>query len=167
MKNILFIALLTLAIACGGKDEKTEAIFKEAGILHNEAIAIHDSIMPLMKNINELKASLSMKKDSLVGKNDSLANQLQGQISEIEAVSQEMKTWMSNLVEVPGNEHEHHDHEGEEHKEDEKEEEHKHEHGAKVEVTPEQLLEIQKEAKANILKIRDNTVNILNKSKVN
>lgn len=165
MKNILFIALLAFAVACGGKDEKTEAIFREAGALHNEAVAIHDSLMPLMKGINTLKASLSAQKDSLVGKNDSLANQLQAQISEIETTSQEMSAWMGNLVEVPGNEHEHHHHEGEEHKEGE--EGHKHEHGAKVDVTPEQLLDIQKEAKVTILKIKESVISILNKSKSN
>ncbi|TAH18682.1 MAG: hypothetical protein EAZ08_10870 [Cytophagales bacterium] len=164
MKNLLFIGLLAFIFACGGKDEKAEIIFKEAAVLHNEAVAIHDSIMPMMKQINDLKAQLSAQKDSLAGKNDSISNQLQGKISEIEAISQEMSTWMANLVEVPGNEHEHHHHEGEEHKEGE--EEHKHEHGEKVEVTPEQMLEIQKETKANIIKIKDKASAILEKYSV-
>lgn len=164
MKNLLFIGLLAFVFACGGKDEKAEAIYKEAAVLHNEAVAIHDSVMRTMKQINDLKVQLSAQKDSLSGKNDSLANGLQDKIGEIEALSQEMSAWMTSLVEVPGNEHDHHHHEGEEHKEGE--EEHKHEHGAKVEVTPEQMLEIQKETKANIIKIKDKASAILEKYSV-
>ncbi len=154
MKNIGLIALFAFILACGGKDEKAEATLKEAAKLHNEAVAIHDSLMPKMKEINELKAKLAAQKDTLAGKNDSLATSLQTQISAMETVSQEMRTWMENIVEVPGNEHHHH-HEGEEHK-GEHEHDHAHEHGKKVDVTPEQMLEIQKEIKANVLKIKDN-----------
>jgi seryl-tRNA synthetase len=156
MKNVLLFALLTFACACGGKDEKAEATLKEAARLHNEAVAIHDSLMPMMKEINMLKVALVAQKDSLTGKNDSLAGSLQTQIAALDAVSQEMRTWMENIVEVPGNEHHHH-HEGEAHKEGEA---HDHEHGKKVDVTPEQMLEIQKEIKANILKIKDKVIQL-------
>jgi len=166
MKNILFIGLVAFVLACGGKDEKSEVIFKEAAVLHNEAMAIHDSVMPLMKQINELKAQMTVQKDSLLGKNDALSNQLQAQIGEIEGISKEMSEWMGNLVEVPGNEHDHHDHEGEENKEGEHEEHNHEEHGKKIEVTPEQLLEIQKETKANILKIKEKAIAVLNKASI-
>jgi predicted glycoside hydrolase/deacetylase ChbG (UPF0249 family) len=154
MKKLIYILSL-LIFACGGKDEKSEAILKEAAKLHNEAVAVHDSLMPMMKKINELESQLSVKKDSLVGKNDSLANQVQAEIVNMEAISAEMKTWMESIVEVPGNE-EHHHHEGDGH-------EHKHDHSEKVEVTPDQMLEIQKEMKVNILKIKEKVKNVLDK----
>lgn len=149
MKNVvyLFVFLITL-IACGGKDEKSEQLLKEAAQIHNEAMAIHDSLMPKIKKINDLKANLILQKDSLVGKNDSLAGELQKQIATIEEIGSDMKLLMENMVEVPGNEaHHHHEHgEGHEH--------HDHNH-SKTEVTSEQMLEIQKEMKANILKIKE------------
>ncbi len=154
----LFILLaMFILFSCGGKDEKTEAILKEAAKWHNEAAAIHKELMPKMKEIEALKATLTAQKDSLIGKDESMVSQLESQIMDLENISKEMKEWMENIVEVPNNE-EHHHHEGEEHAHD-----HKHEHGAKIDLTPEQMLEVQKEMKTNILKIQDKVKAILEK----
>jgi ABC-type nickel/cobalt efflux system permease component RcnA len=156
----LFILLaLFILFSCGGKDEKTEALLKEAAQWHNEAVAIHKELMPKMKEIEALKAKLTAQKDSLIGKEDNTVSQLEVQIMDLENISKEMKEWMENIVEVPNNEEHHHHHEGEEHEHD-----HKHEHGAKIDLTPEQMLEVQKEMKANILKIQGKVKAILEKN---
>ena len=150
MKNLFYLSFgLCFLIACDGKDGKSEQILKEAATIHNQAVAIHDSLMPKIKEINELKAVLVAQKDSLTGKNDSVANGLAKQIAEIEEVNKEMRDWMENIVEVPNNEHHHHHGVGDKH-------DHNHDHKeAKVDIMPEQMLEIQVEMRKNILKIKD------------
>jgi queuine/archaeosine tRNA-ribosyltransferase len=153
-----FLFALLLVFSCNGKDEKAEALLKEAVKWHNEAMAIHKELMPAMKEIEELKTELTAQRDSLAGRDENAISQLDAQIMNLENISKEMQEWMGNIVEVPHDGEHHHHHEGEEHDHD-----HSHEHGAKIDLTPEQMLEIQKEMKANILKIQDKVKAILEK----
>lgn len=155
--SILLFALL-LVFSCNGKDEKSEALLKEAIKWHNEAMAIHKELMPKMKALEELKAKLTAQKDSLAAKDENAISQLDAEIMNLENISKEMKEWMENIVEVPHNEEHHHHHEGDAHDHD-----HSHEHGAKIDLTPEQMLDVQKEMKNNILKIQDKINAVLEK----
>ncbi|SFF41605.1 hypothetical protein [Thermoflexibacter ruber] len=146
---IALFALLLL-FSCNGKDEKSEALLKEAVKWHNEAMAIHKELMPKMKALEELKAKLTAQKDSLAGKDENAISQLDAKIMNLENISKGMKEWMENIVEVPHDEEHHHHHEGDAHDHD-----HSREHEAKIDLTPEQMLEIQKEMKANILQIQE------------
>ncbi|GAB4113654.1 MAG: hypothetical protein OHK0057_16120 [Thermoflexibacter sp.] len=155
--SIVLFALL-LGFSCNGKDEKSEALLREAVKWHNEAMAIHKELMPKMKAIEELKAKLTAQKDSLAGKDENAISQLDAEIMNLENISTEMQEWMKNIVEVPHDEEHHHHHEGEAHEHD-----HSHEHKAKIDLTPEQMLDIQKEMKANILKIQEKIKAVLQK----
>lgn len=100
-------------------------MLKEAASVHNEAVALAGT---LEERINALQA------DTTAGISpDSIA-----------AWNAAIKIWESDLVEVPGNEeHHHHDHgEGEDHDH--------HHHEAPPNVTPAEMLTIQKELKARI-----------------
>lgn len=155
--SIVLFALL-LVFSCNGKDEKAEALLKEAAKWHNEAMAIHKELMPKMKEIEELKAKLTAQKDSLVGRDENAINQLETEIVKLENISKDMQEWMENIVEVPHNEEHHHHHEGEAHDHN-----HSHEHRTETDLAPEQMLEIQKEMKTNILKIQDKIKAVLEK----
>ncbi|MCU0420238.1 MAG: hypothetical protein MUC38_11355 [Cyclobacteriaceae bacterium] len=122
IRHLFLLPLLWLA-ACGGSKENP--MMKEAAAIHNEAVALAAT---LEERIHALQA------DTTAGVSpDSIA-----------AWNAAIKLWESDLVEVPGNEdHHHHDHgEGEHHDH--------HHHEAPPNVTPEEMLTIQKELKARL-----------------
>ncbi|WP_428654273.1 hypothetical protein [Runella sp.] len=126
--------------ACGDKkDPKME----EAGKVHLEAMAIEESIHEQIEGIDSLKIVLSDKKKTLT---DAAAiASLDSTVAALDAVASSFESWEESVVEVPGLPHEHHHHEGEEHE---------HHHKPAPDLTPEQMLEVQKESKANIEKIK-------------
>ena len=126
--------------ACGdNKDPKME----EAGKVHLEAMAIEESIHEQIEGIDSLKIVLSDKKKTLT---DAAAiASLDSAVAALDAVAGSFETWEESVVEVPGLPHEHHHHEGEEHH---------HDHKPAPDLTPEQMLEVQKESKTNIEKVK-------------
>jgi hypothetical protein len=86
--------------------------------INHQAIVLHNS---MVKKANHIEHRLNeIKKDSAISR-DSLA-----------LLSTLLARWKGELVEVPGNED--HDHAG-----------HEHHHGKAIDLTDEQILEIQKE----------------------
>lgn len=125
-----------LIFSCGDKkDPKME----EAGKVHLEAMEIEESLHEQIEGIDSLKIVLSEKKKTLT---DAAAiASLDSTVAALDAVAGSFATWEESVVEVPGLPHEHHD--GEEH-----------DHKPAPDLTPEQMLEVQKESKANIEKIK-------------
>lgn len=107
---------------------------------------------------------------------------LQTTMASLDAADKGMRDWMANISEVPGfahdhdhgdhedhdhgdhEDHDHGDHEGhdegdhEDHDDHDHEAEghdHEHKHGADPKLTPEQILEVQKTHKADILKLKE------------
>ena len=120
------------------KDPKME----EAGKIHLASMEIEESLHEQIEGIDSLKVVLNDKKKTLT---DAAAiASIDSTVAALDAVAKSFEEWEENLVEVPGLPHEHH-HEGEEHR---------HDHKPTPEVSGEQMIEIQKEIKTNIEKIK-------------
>ncbi|MFN8348043.1 MAG: hypothetical protein U0X91_23790 [Spirosomataceae bacterium] len=138
--GLLITAGGVLLTSCGDKkDPKME----EAGKIHLESMEMEESLHEQVEGIDSLKIVLNDKKKTLT---DAAAiASIDSTVAALDAVAKSFEEWEENLVEVPGLPHEHHHHEGEEHH---------HDHKPAPEVSGEQMIEIQKEIKANITKIK-------------
>lgn len=142
----LLIASGVLLGACGDKkDPKME----EAGKVHLEAMAIEESLHEQIEAIDSIKIVLNDKKKTLtdaaqIVKADSVLAALDG-------VAKSFETWEENVIEVPGLAHEHHHGEGEHHH---------HDHKPAPDLTADQMLDVQKESKANIEKIKSDLLKV-------
>ena len=141
---LLFTACCSLFTACGDKkDPKME----EAGKIHLEAMEIEETLHEQVEGIDSLKIVLNDKKKTVT---DAAAiASIDSTVAALDAVAKSFEEWEENLVEVPGLAHEHHHHEGEEHH---------HDHKPAPDVSGDQMIEIQKEIKANIQKIKSDLV---------
>ncbi|MEZ4903133.1 MAG: hypothetical protein R2822_15940 [Spirosomataceae bacterium] len=141
--NIHYFLLATFClflVACG---DKKDPLMEEAGKIHLEAMAIEEGLHEQIEGIDSLKVALDEKRKTIT---DAAATaSLDSTVAMLDAVANSFETWEENLVEVPGLAHEHHHHEGEEHH---------HDHKPAPNVSSEQMVEIQKEIKANIEKIK-------------
>lgn len=136
--SIAFYCLLLTA--CGDKkDPKIE----EAGKIHLEAMEIEETLHEQVESIDSLKIVLNDKKKTVT--DAAVVASIDSTVAALDAVAKSFEEWEENLVEVPGLAHEHHHHEGEEHH---------HDHKPAPKVSGDQMIEIQKEIKANIQKIK-------------
>jgi ABC-type nickel/cobalt efflux system permease component RcnA len=143
-RTSVYCVLLTVCTlfltACGDKkDPKME----EAGKIHLEAMEIEESLHEQVEGIDSLKIVLTDKKKTLT--DAAAVASIDSTISALDLVAKSFEEWEESLVEVPGLAHEHHHHEGEEHH---------HDHKPAPNVSSDQMIEIQKEIKANIEKIK-------------
>ena len=143
--RILFVGLsLAFLSACGTKQDP---LLQEAAQVHNQAIAVHDEVMKQLEDAQQLTQKLKARRESA----DSTGRAaIDGLIAEMDSSQKAMDTWMNEVVEVPGEEGHNHSHV---HKKAENHD-HAHDHAAQPEVTPQQMLDIQKEMKKNIEKIQ-------------
>lgn len=138
--SLLLTAYGVLLVSCGDKkDPKME----EAGKIHLEAMEIEETLHEQVECIDSLKIVLNDKKKTVTDA-AAIAN-IDSTVAALDAVAKSFEEWEENLVEVPGLAHEHHHHEGEEHH---------HDHKPAPDVSGDQMIEIQKEIKANIQKIK-------------
>jgi len=135
----LIIVCLSLTVACGAKKDP---VMQQAGQVHKQAIAIHEEVMVQINDARQLIQRLKVKRET----SDSTTRiAIDSTIARIEHADRSMNTWMDEVVEVPGLEDDHAHTHGEGHD---------HDHSAAPEITPQQMLEIQKEMKVNIEKIQ-------------
>jgi SMC interacting uncharacterized protein involved in chromosome segregation len=128
--------------ACGGSASKEDqALLDEAGKIHLEASAIQEEVEPELTVLDSLRNQLTTRRAAL---KDTVA--ATAALAQINSVMASMEEWEENAVEVPGVEHKHDHAEGEGH--------HHHEHKKAPDVTATQMLDIQKEIKKNIERIR-------------
>ena len=97
--------------------------------LLEEAHTLHKQAMAVQKEAKEILASLSAS--------DNFRQE----------TNAHLEAWSKQLPEVPGFEHDHHDHD---HNHD-----HDHDHGPKLELTPEDMLLVQKEMLDSVKVIKD------------
>ncbi len=160
----LFTLLLLMAVmtACQ-EDPKDNPVLQEAFKIHKESMALHDEVMPQMKNLAQVKEQVQQAMNRIQVKAEAMDTvqfaALQAVMGTLDAADQGMRDWMANITEVPGFAHDHdhgdHDHGDHEGHAEEEGHEHNHEHGADPKLTPEQVLEVQKAHKADILKLKD------------
>jgi hypothetical protein len=135
----VFFAIILLSVSC---NEKKDTNLEQAAALHNEASAIQEEIEPQIEAIDSLIMTLA---DIKKVKTDAVdVSQIDSTIAALNAVSLSFKDWESNLIEVPGMKHSHTE-----------SAEHHHEHKPAPEMSSEQMLAVQKEIKANIVKIKE------------
>ena len=145
MKSIvahIFIGLC-LGLALTACSEKKDPKMEEAGKIHLEAMKIEETIAEEIETADSLENILVEKKKSL--KDATTIASIDSTIAAINRTQAAFEEWEENLVEVPGLAHEHHHGEGEEHH---------HDHKPAPDLSPDQMLEIQKATKANIEKIK-------------
>jgi len=130
------IFLIALIVACTTThDEKLHAQSVET---HNLAIKIGEHVRAKIERIEAHAMTLgeplrAMLKDS------------------VETLSRDLAYWESTIVEVPGHEHDHHHHEG-----------HDHDHSPSSHLTPEMILDIQRDLRDRIVKLNIRAQKLLN-----
>jgi hypothetical protein len=166
IKNLFFLLLLAAVMTACQEDPKDNPVLQEAFKIHKEAMAIHDEVMPQMKDLKDTKEAVQQAMNQIQIRAEEMDTEslsaLQAAMASLEASDQGMRDWMANITEVPGFAHDHdhgdHDH-GEEEEHDHAEEgdghDHDHSHGADPKLTPDQILEVQKALKADMLKLKD------------
>lgn len=117
---------------------------EEAGKIHLAAMEIEEAVAAEIESSDSLKTLLTDKKKSMT---DAAAiARVDSAIAALDRAHEAFHEWEENLVEVPGLPHEHHDHGDGEH--------HHHDHKPAPDLSPDQMLDVQKEIKANIEKIK-------------
>ena len=151
------VALMLAFAACESAEKKAEkALLAEAATAHNSAIALHDEVMPLFSEVETQKKRINARLTELnaAAKKDEATIAVYVKAFEsLGSAEMHMREWMENLVEVPGNEeHHHHEHgEGHEH----------HDHDAAPQLTPQQMLDVQKASLTAIGDIKTETLQAL------
>jgi hypothetical protein len=148
--RLFVMALLAgFVVACGPSAEE-KAVAAETEKLHEEIHAEEKLVKTQLAELDQLKPRLAALKDSLTSGPDSLrAGQLTATLAAIEGLGSTYAEWEKTLAQLP------HDHEGHDHAEGEA-----HDHTT-TQATPEQVLEVHKEVKANLLKIKENAATAL------
>ena len=121
----LFAGIMSLLMACGEKkkDENLIQAFK----LHEEAIQVRQTAKDQITKLEAITDSVFEATNSV----------------QLNSLSNALKEWDEQLIEVPGfeeeHDHSHHDHSGHDHEHD-----HDHDHNhSEQELTPKQHLEVQ------------------------
>ncbi|MCU0450327.1 MAG: hypothetical protein MUC97_10895 [Bernardetiaceae bacterium] len=153
MRFVVMAVLVGSLIGCGPSAEE-KAVAAETEKLHEEIHAEEKLVKTQLAELDQLKPRLAALKDSLASGPDSLrAGQLTATLAAIEGLGSTYSEWEKTLAQLP------HDHEGHDHAEGEAHD-HAHDH-TPTQATPEQVLEVHKEVKANLLKIKENAATAL------
>lgn len=139
------LLIMTALCAFAACTPKQDPQLQQAAQIHNQAMAMHNEVMASVRTAQALLPRLKARRDSAAAERPALDSAIAG----IEQTAKRMDVWMAEVVEVPGNEeddHAHHDHAANG--------AHEHSHEAPPDVTPQQMLDIQKEMKKNLESIR-------------
>jgi len=136
-----FVVLLCFISACGSHNHAEEEYSEEEKKVLKEASEIHNQATKLYEDISSKKEELKKNIKQFEEKDKEKFSQ---EIEDAKTLLKDFETWESEIIEVPGNEHEH-SHEGHHH----------HHHAPIVEVSVEEMLQIQKEMLANIQKLSE------------
>jgi len=150
MKYKILIFLLSLFALNSCTGEQKDPKLEQAAALHNEAV---EREQLARKKLD----SLQSHKQQLVADSTALLEKQQGFIRSLDQLNLDIDNWSNNLIEVPG--FEHHHHHGHDHSHDH---DHHHDHGKKQpEVTPEHMLNIQREFRDSIMAIQQRADKLL------
>jgi len=137
---LVFIA----ALLCSCQSPQPADAEADAAKIHLEIIAIEAALAGKVDSLIQLRNQLAIQGRALTPEEIAFNNQVTG----IEA---SMSYWRDNLPEPAGLEHDHSGHD------------HHHHHGPTLDVTPEQMLAIQKEFRDSILSIQQRVTGLLQK----
>ena len=141
------IAIFVAALLCSCQSPQPADNAGEAEKIHLEIIAIEGALAGKIDTLIQLRNQLAIQGRALTPEEIAFNNQVTG-------IESSITYFRGNLPEPPGLEHDHagHDHAG-----------HDHHHGPTLDVTPEQMLAIQKEFRDSILSIQQRVTGLLQK----
>ena len=142
MKYQILVLVATLLFSCQSPPPAGNA--DEAAKIHLEIIAIEAALAGKVDSLIQLRNQLAIQGRALTPEEIAFNNQVTG----IEA---SISYWRDNLPEPAGLEHDHSGHN------------HDHNHGPTLDVTPEQMLAIQKEFRDSILSIQQRIATLIQK----
>jgi hypothetical protein len=141
MPRIIWLSAIALIFsACGGQ-KKENPILLEAADTHVEAVRIEQEIRPRIEELAQLKNQLSIQGRELTPAEQAF-------IEDVDRLLGGLAHWDENVVEVPGYEHHGHDHE------DDHEHEHHHHRAAPPNMSPEDILFVQRELRDTLMAMR-------------
>lgn len=146
MSRIFFYMLMgSVAFFTACKhNSKADSTLQKAAELHQEAIQIESAVKPLLEQ-------LVQQKNAVNSQGRALTDQELRFVDRVEALEKSYDYWEANHVEVPGFAHE--DHAGHA--------DHDHDHGPGLEVTPADMLVIQREFRDSIQAIQQRAETLL------
>jgi ABC-type nickel/cobalt efflux system permease component RcnA len=151
MRTKVFLLSLSFLAVFACTESTKDPMLVEAAAVHNKAMEIEQSVIAKLD-------SLEQKRQQLTEKYGPASDTTRMFVASVNELQSSLKTWSSNLIEVPGFEHHHHHH-GHDHDHD-----HEHSHGAKTpEVTPEHMLNIQREFRDSIMALSIRAEELLNR----
>ena len=132
MKKILILVAGFTIVACSSQSPKDNPVLVEANLVHLEAEAIQAQVEPEIVKIDKLKKLLIGQKNANA---DSLAK-------ELTKIKTDFENWEKNFFAVPGFEHKHENGH------------HHHDHFPAPELPADKMLEVQKEIRTSIERIK-------------
>lgn len=145
--RILLLTVTVMVLAACGSSQKDKAILEEAGEVHTEAMEIEQNIKPQLEELAQLKNSINVQGRALTPEEIKL-------VERIGSIQNSYAYWETHHMEVPGHEHDHQDHAH-----------HDHNHGAKLELSPQDMLSVQREFRDSIISIRERVETTLQAAK--
>ena len=142
-QTVIFVA----ALLCSCQSPQPAGADGDAAKIHLEIIAIEAALAGKVDSLIQLRNQFAIQGRALTPEEIAFNNQVTG-------IESSITYFRGNLPEPPGLEHDHagHDHAG-----------HDHHHGPTLDVTPEQMLAIQKEFRDSILSIQQRVTGLLQK----
>lgn len=128
--------LMLLIYGCSPSHEKK--LYTQSVETHDLAIKIGEHVEEKIKRIAQHTSNLEEPLKSLL--QDS-----------VKALTQDLTYWQSTMIEVPGHEHNRHDHH-----------DHNHDHSTIPDLTPEMMLDVQKDLRDRVVKLNVRAQNLLN-----
>ncbi|MGA0555424.1 hypothetical protein ACO2Q8_02155 [Larkinella sp. VNQ87] len=148
MKTSLLIGAFACCLTACSSSEKKDPLLEEAAQYHNEATQIQAVVEPKIEQLDSLR--------NVLAKNPKPA--AAATVATLDSLKKAFEEWEENLVEVPGMPHEHHhDHGSHEH--------HHHTDATLKDLPAEQMRNLQKETRDNILQLQERTNALLQQTK--
>ncbi|HMN91026.1 MAG TPA: hypothetical protein PKD70_07795 [Saprospiraceae bacterium] len=154
MKHLSLILTISTLIACGQASKKENPILAEAAEIHAQAMRIEQTMKPNLEALIQIKNNLNIQ-------GRALTSQEQDLITQIELLAARYAYWEENHVEVPG--HEHHDHA--DHAHHDHDHHHGHHHNANLDLSPQDMLLVQREFLDSIRVISQSVEQLLSSAK--
>ncbi len=150
MKYLFLIFTISALVACGQASKKENPMLAEAAEIHAQAIRMEQTMKPNLDALIQIKNNLNVQGRALTPQEQDL-------ITQIESLVARYAYWEENHVEVPG--HEHHDHA--DHAHHDHDHHHGHHHNAKLDLSPQDMLLVQREFLDSIRAISQNVEQLL------
>ncbi len=102
MKNIAFLLLISLFLACEANQDSTEntntlSAEETESTLYQETMELHDLVMPKMATMNKLSRTLKEHQTQLTEEQEMIKSQIEEVINNLGTADEKMMDWMQNM----------------------------------------------------------------------